>query len=155
MIQLHPEPATGMQTWQGSAWGIRQHLGEASPAIPRQVQAKHPTTQTLSELKILMWQRLALGWAGVRGEPKAQKLPKPHPHRDILIYHMNKFDAEMPRAQEPIPHAAGSTANVAGTEKQSQGGNSNRTQITCYQTRRILAVSSLALTTSRLLNDAN
>lgn len=44
--QHDPEPARGMQTWQGSAWRIRQHLGEVSPAIPRQAQAKHPTTHT-------------------------------------------------------------------------------------------------------------
>lgn len=44
--QHDPEPARGMQTWQGSAWRIRQHLGEVSPAIPRQTQAKHPTTHT-------------------------------------------------------------------------------------------------------------
>lgn len=83
--QHDPEPARGMQTWQGSAWRIRQHLGEVSPAIPRQAQAKHPTTHTrVKKICVVPISTRALGQAGLREKQLGNSLT--HTLTGILLF---------------------------------------------------------------------
>lgn len=100
------EPSRRMQTCRDSAWGIRQHLGHVSSAIPRPSIRQLTNIISVKNIHVVPISTRALGWPGAR-EKQRLRNSQNHTLADILIYHVNKFTAKMPRTQEPIPHATG------------------------------------------------